>query len=72
LAVTAMIGVAATMVRMKHWPMKNGASTFQQKCRGDASCKGLNQIWGREGERGFVVASEGGWVCACVCVWGGA
>jgi hypothetical protein len=29
----------------------------------------LNQIWGREGKRGCVlVASEGGWVCACVCV----
>jgi hypothetical protein len=53
---------------MKHWLMMNGVSTFQQKSRGDAPCKGLNQIWGREGERGCVVVSEGGWVCACVCV----
>jgi hypothetical protein len=41
------------------------------RLQGDAPCKGLNQIWGREWERGFVVESEGGWVCACVCVGGG-
>jgi hypothetical protein len=40
------------------------------RLQGDAPCKRLDQIWGREGERGFVVvvASEGGWVCARVCV----
>ncbi len=44
----------------------------KQGCRRDASCQGISQTWGREGERGFVGASEGGWVCACVCVCGGA
>jgi hypothetical protein len=63
---------------MKHWLMLDGVSTVQNKSIEDVGwcvvrlVRGQTRSWGREGERGFVVASGGGWVCACVCVGGGA
>jgi hypothetical protein len=67
LAVTAMIGVSGNGGEDGALTdVSSHCCTKVSKLQSDASCKRLDQIWGREGERGFVVASEGGWVCACI------